>query len=1354
MGTVWRAWDERLRRSIAVKKIRSGAIQQARERLRREARAAARLNHPAIVQVYDLVEGEDGDWIVMELVEGQTLGDRIADEGRLPILLTLEVGRDVALGLAEAHAHGVLHRDLKAANVMVTPAGRAKILDFGIAKELLLDEGAPQRPDPSLSEPGLILGTCHAMSPEQVLGHELDPRSDLFSLGSLLYEALTAVPPFRGRDPRETLGRVLGLTLRPLSEVRPEVPRELSDLVGRLLAKERGERPHGAAEVAESLGALAAALSSGGVGGIGGIGGASGAASALQPEGVAGATLERTLVERPRFSPPSGPSTSGRSGTGGRSQLGERRRVTVVCCGLVGVDSASGEPRRLDIEVLSEALAGLQEIARAEVAPLGGSLGGIHGGFAWFFFGHPQAHEDDGERAVRVARALADRVERLGLQQPAGPALPVANGQRLAVSLAVHTGPAVVGHRPDGTSELQLGSTLDLAAGLLSVTEPGSIAVSAESHPLVARGFALEALPPARLPGFPEPVPRYRVLAVLDRDDTMGDSSPLVGRDRELELLYDRFRLARSGTGQAVTIGGEAGIGKSRLVRALRERLAGPAGPAGDIATWLIGYGSPYTQNSPLAPILEILERTLLAGREAPEEKLQGLEDLLHRHGLPVDEGLPLLAALLALPASGGYHPSTLAPDRRREKTLELLVTLLSEMAERQPLVLVIEDLHWIDPSTLELLDHLLGAVSGVPLLLVATFRPDFQVAWKHWAQVTQIGLSRLTDGETESLIERLDGAQKLPAAVRREIVAKTDGVPLFVEELIRTVIETEGAPAEPNIPSTLYGSLMTRLDRLGSAKEVAQLAAVIGRVFTCELLVAISSFEESLVQSSLEELVRADLVRRRGVAAKASYTFKHALIQDAAYLSLLKSLRREIHQRIARTLEERLRAGQETEPEIVAYHFERAGLPAEALPHLRQAAQRAAQRSAFFETLSHCKKGLDLLEDLPASQSTREHELGFRSIMAIALVPIRGYASPEVEENASLSHALCRELGDTPRLIPSLYRLWLYHRMRGHREETRALVEEIGRLPKANDDQVLIASAVAGVTGFWEGEFRAAQIALESAMSLYRPESQARLAQAFGDDAGLLGYVYHYWCLWFLGRPDEAVRRLTESLALTAGISSPFVRAISLLFQMLLWHELRRPEEVRRVAAELGALAREQRFPFFLALAECGAGWSAVDRGDREGGIAQIRAALASYREIGTMLCGPYWMTYLVEAYATAGRHAEGLPVVEEALSLSATQLDVFYDAELHRLRGELLGRLGNPTEAEAAFRQALSIAEHQGSPALALRAATSLGRLLGRAGRGEEARPVLAGIYATFTEGFATADLAEARQVLGALG
>lgn len=1315
MGTVWRAWDERLRRQVAVKRILAGSVPCARERLLREARAVARLNHPAIVQVYDLVERDDGEWIVLELVNGRTLHGLLKEAGPLAPAQAIRLAREIAEGLAEAHLNGILHRDLKATNVMVTPAGRAKLLDFGLAKEI-----AEADPDPaadtevSLSAPGTILGTCYAMSPEQAQGLQLDPRSDLFSLGSLLYEALTGQPPFRAETARESLTRVLTVDPPPLAQVRPGVPQELSDLVCRLLEKEPDDRPSTAGAVAGRLAEILAACPA--------------------EIAVSGMSGEATLVDGPR------PEPSFTSG--GSRPSGELRRLTVVCCGLAGVDERSGEARPLDVETLSEAMDAVRPLAEEVAGELGGCLGGALGNLLWLCFGYPQAHEDDAHRAVRAARLLADRIEQLGRWPRTG------GGRQLAVRAAVHTGPAMVKPGAPPAERLQLGSTLDLATGLQSAVPARTVAVSDASRRLLARGFTTQALAPVRLPGCDEPVPVYRVLEAIDPRDESGEApAPLVSRDRELGLLLDRFRLARAGTGQAVVISGEAGIGKSRLVRALREGLAGDA-------DWLIGYGSPYTQGSPFLPVIELLERSMFSAAGAsPEQKLAQLEDLLRQYGLDLEESVPFLASLLSLPIPERYPPPTLSPDMRRRRTLAVLVELLGAMAERRPQVMIVEDLHWVDPTTLELLDLLLEETPSLPLLLVLTFRPGFQPGWRPRAHVTQIGLSRLTDGEVEALIERVAQGAALPAEVRRQIVDRTDGVPLFVEELTKAVLESGWSGEEPDIPSTLDGSLMARLDRLGDAKEIAQLAAVIGRVFSFELLAAVSRFPPAALRSGLDELLQAELVHRRGLAPRTRYVFKHALIQDAAYLSLLHSQRQQIHARIVEVLTEALAQAQEVEPEILAHHCEKAGLFAEAAGHLQQAALRALRRSAYNEATRHCGRGIELLADLAVSPRTREQELALRSTLGVSLVPVKGYAAREVGENALRIEALCRELGDSSRLLPSLYGLWVYHRLMGHRQPTLDLADEIGRLAPDGEEHAFIGLAVRGVTAFYRGAFQKARDLLDKAVAMHRPDLHPRLAQTFGEEIGVLPGVYHVWSLWYCGQPDEAARRKEELVRNVAALPSTYARATVGFLEITWWHLMRAPEELQRAAESQMKLCREQRFPYFLALASCAGGWALVHRGEPERGIALFHEGLRSYDAIGAKLGRAYWLSYLADAYLRAGRIPEGLAVVDEALAMTATQIDVCNDADLHCLRGELLLGASDDQGAETAFRQAREIACRQGTLMLELRAATALARLLRGQDRAGEARALLADAYGRFQEGFATRDLREARLLLDEL-
>jgi class 3 adenylate cyclase len=890
MGTVWRAWDERLERWVALKQIRTDVtLRHGRERLWREARAAARLNHPSIVHVYDILEGTDGDWIVMELVEGRTIRCLLDEEATLPPERVVKICREITEGLAEAHAEGILHRDLKAANVIVAHSGRAKILDFGLAKQIP-GEDDPRKQD--LTQTGIILGTCHAMSPEQALGRALDERSDLFSLGSLLYEMLTGTAPFRAENNVLSLARVMDFTPPPLQRSHPDVPLALCELVSWLLQKEPHNRPRSAAEVLAALdSAHPASL-----------------AHPLPPD----ARTAMTFAEGRAAVAPTDQATLEQ---GYRQSGGERRTVTIVCCGLVQLDRGSGELGRLDLEVLSEAATAFETLGEEICRELSGTLGAALGRTLWLYFGYPQAHENDAERAIRAARELQARFA----------ALPISAAHRLAVRIGVHTGPAVAVPRPSAGQALQPGDTFDIAMAIQSHVPAGKIGVSAASFQLLGKRFAVQPLPAVHLRDLDATIAVYELGAPLEPgSEEAGPVSPLVNREAELQILLDRFRLARSVGGQAVLITGEAGIGKSRLVRALSEHLSEPLSEGGvaEAPVWLTAQGSVFAQNTPLAPIIHLLERVIFAAADASntaegsaeDDRLRRLEAILDEHGLSRPDYAPLLGALLSLPVEERY-PLVLSPEARRKRTLAAILALLGALAERQPVVLVIEDLHWIDPSTLELLDLLLGELPMLSLLLVTTFRPDFTAPWRHQTSATQLNLGGLSESHAAQLIRQVAEGKGLPAEMHREIVVRTDGNPLFVEELTKAVLEgVEGAEAEvplrqpAGVPFTLGASLLARLDRLGEAKGVAQLAAVLGRTFSLELLEALSWIKGAALSSALGRLVQAEILYRRGPAQTARYVFKHALIQDAAYLSLLASDRQQLHRRLAGLLREEFR--------------------------------------------------------------------------------------------------------------------------------------------------------------------------------------------------------------------------------------------------------------------------------------------------------------------------------------------------------------------------------------------------------------------------------------------------------------
>ncbi len=1320
MGAVWRAWDERLERWVALKQVRADlTLHRGRERLWREARAVARLNHPSIVHVYDILEGGDGDWIVMEFITGKTVRRLLDEETAFPAEDAVRVCREITEGLGEAHAQGVLHRDLKANNVIVASSGRAKILDFGLAKEIPRDD-RPEGRDETLSVPGLVMGTCHAMSPEQVLGHALDERSDLFSLGSLLYEMLTGEAPFRAETNALSLARVVEHRPPPLQRSHPAIPPDVCELVDWLLQKSPQDRPQSAAEVLAALEAAAARSNR----------------RAMPAPRLAPPRPEEppatTLIERPPREPANRPAPD----AGFQQRGGERRTVTIVCCALVQLDRSSGEAR--EIEVLSEAAITFESLGREICQELSGSLCAVANRTLWLCFGYPRAHEDDAERAVRAAREFQARLA----------ALPISAAHRLAVRTGVHTGSAIVVNRSGKDPALQPGDTFDVALAIQSHVPAGRIGVSATSRKLLGRKFAMQPLPDVHLKDLDVSVAVYELGPQIEpeSEESALSSSPLVNREAELQILLDRLRLAGSGSGQAVLIAGEAGIGKSRLVRALSERLAAEA-------TWLSAHGSAFAQNTPLSPIIHVVSRAILHPEGSPEDpaedKLRWLEEVLDEHGLPRADYAPLLGGLLSLPLQG-YPPLVLSPEARRKRTLAAVLALLGALAEQRLLVLVIEDLHWIDPSTLEFIDLLLGELPVLPLLLIATFRPEFVAPWRHQTSVTQLSLSGLSEAHTTQLIAQVAEGARLPAEVHREIVMRTDGIPLFVEELTKAVLETDTPLRQSaGIPFKLGGSLLARLDRLEEAKAVAQLAAVIGRTFSLELLEAFSWIRGTALRSALGRLLQAEILYRRGPAPEVRYIFKHALIQDAAYLSLLASDREQLHRRLACLLQSEFPASAEAEPELMAHHCERGGLILEAVEYLHVAGHRAAQRSAHLEAVSHLNRALGLLSGLPAAPERVTKELALRSALAPALNATKGWGAPEVAITAKRLVALCRELGDPSLLIQSLYGLWAHHLLQGDRWPACERADEIACLAET-PVQVFIGCSAREITTFYSGCFAETLALAEQAAALYEPNLLPDFAQTFGEESSLLPHVYAFWALWIVGNPDKAVLRKDAVLAIAETLRSPFQLSFALLFEMVLWHELRVPERVATAAKRLIVLTDEQKYVWLHSTAQIGLGWATCQGGDLAAGTAQIQAGLDLMAATGSRLPRGYYLSYLIEVHLAAGRLEEGLAATREALSWSETQLDVFFDSELLRLQGEFLRASGDAQAAEASFRKALDIAQGQGALSFELRTATSLGRLLAEQGRAGEALPVLTAVYQAFREGLSTPDLTEARELL----
>ncbi len=1040
----------------------------------------------------------------------------------------------------------------------------------------------------------------------------------------------------------------------------------------------------------------------------------------------------------------------------------ERRQLTVMFCDLVGSTPLA---EQLDPEELREVIRSYQEVCAEVIDRFDGYIGKYLGDGLLVYFGYPLAHEDDAQRAVRAGLEILEEIERLNTH------LQCDKGIKLAIRLGIHTGLVVMGEMGGGKKRDPMaivGETPNIAARLQGLAEPNTVVISSATYPLVEGLFECHDLGMHALKGISSPMRVYQVICesgVWSRFEVSATKglTPLVGREQEVGLLLERWEQVKEGRGQVVLLIGEAGIGKSRLVQVLKEYVAGEAHAR------IESRCSPYYQNSAFYPVIDHLQRLLFRKEDSTEDKLGKLERALvgAQHAVPIQETVPLFASLLSLPIPDSYPTLNLTPQRQKQKTMETLLVWLLKEAENQPVLRIVEDLHWVDPSTLEYLSLLVEQVPTARIFTLFTFRSDFSPPWAMRSHLTRIMLNRLTLKQVEVMVEKMTGGKALPAEVLQQIVARTDGVPLFVEELTKMVLESgllreqegyyelAGSLPPLAIPTTLQDSLMARLDRLGTVKEVTQLGATLGREFTYELLHAVSPLDEATLQTDLDKLVEAELIYQRGLPPQARYFFKHALIQEAAYQSLLRSKKQQYHQKIAQILEERFPETVETQPELLGHHYTEAGLAGQAIPYWQRAGQRARQRSANVEAIGHLTKGLELLKTLPDTPERSQQELDLQTTLAPALMATKGYASTEVEKAYARARELCQQVRETTQLFPVLRGLWVFYQVRAEHQTARDLAEQLLHLAQNVQDPALLLEVqlVLGATLFFLGEFAPARAHLDQGMTLYDPRKHRSLVLPYSvADPGVVCLSYAAWTLWHLGYPDQAMKKSHEALTLARELSHPFSLAFAMDFAAWL-HQYRREGQAAKEQAEAAmTLSTEHGFPHWVAMGTILRGGALAEQGQGEEGIAQMHQGLAAWRATGAELVRPYFLALLAEASGKVGQIEDGLTVLAEALSVINISGERFYEGEIYRLKGELALALSqkNQAEAETCFRQAVDIARQQSAKSLELRAAMSLCRLLQRQGEREEAQQMLAQIYGWFTEGFDTADLKEAKALL----
>lgn len=990
----------------------------------------------------------------------------------------------------------------------------------------------------------------------------------------------------------------------------------------------------------------------------------------------------------------------------------ERRQLTVMFCDLVGSTELSV---RLDPEDLREVIQGFRERCIEVIGRYHGHVARFMGDGILVYFGYPQADENDPERALRAGLDITATVRLLRS----------APGAALQVRVGIATGEVVVGDLlEDGFAREQavVGQTPNLAARLQGLAEPGWVVASEETRRRVAGLFEWTDLGPQALKGFAEPISAWRVVrerSVESRFDamhSMADLPPLVGREAQRALLEACWQRARSGTGQVVMLSGEAGIGKSRLAHALRETLQGEA------FTLLRYHCLPYYQDTPLHPIIKQMQwAARLAEEDTDSVKLDKLEALLGTGPAASAEMVPLVAALMSVPYESRHARLDLSPELILERTLQALTERFLALSTERPVLAVFEDLHWIDPVTLALIARTVPRIAGSRLMLVATHRPDFTDPFGEASHVTRLRLERLEQSAGHRLIANLTGAASFPETWAAQILTRSDGVPLFIEELTRTLIETGATAPEDGgatshalpvtLPVTLQDSLMARLDRLGRAKTVAQVGAVIGRQFSRELLREVLASDARTLDADIERLHEADLIRRTRAAEGEWLTFRHALVQDAAYASLLRERRRGLHAQVAAALEAQHAAIVSAEPELLARHHIEAGQGQAAIPYLHRAAAQAASRAAHAQASHHLRTALELTGALAPGERRDRLELAAQVQLAASLAATRGYAAPGVVGAYERARVLCEQLGQSVDRFPILSGLVSYYLVRGeHRTSQRIAAQCLAIAAQSGQTAYCIdADRVHGYTQFFLGHFDSARASLERSLDAFAAHRDAALEFASAEHPAAAALALLPLGLWFLGRTTQARARAAEGEQLAERLGHPYNVAFVHTWYAVFRQLSGEPEAAARHAARAVELSSAHGFQWLgpaalhLTIAQTTPDTAASSRTVFEQTLTQFEAAGA-----GCFIS--YFQAALARMHAAAGAHEAALQAVEQAIAHSDAHHELFYRAQLHLLRAELLAPY-DARRAHADLERAVMVAREQGALAVELRALLALG-------------------------------------------
>ncbi|MGZ3338376.1 MAG: AAA family ATPase [Reyranella sp.] len=1031
---------------------------------------------------------------------------------------------------------------------------------------------------------------------------------------------------------------------------------------------------------------------------------------------------------------------------------GERRQLTVLFCDMVGFTELT---LKVDPELLQSIVRRYEEACAACISRYDGYVYRLLGDGILAFFGFPLAHEGEAARAIRAGLEIVETISNLEIPEVG----------RLRVRIGIAAGIVVVA---PGERNV-VGETMNLASRLQGVAEPGGVVVSDRVYRLAGGEFDYEDLGELDLKGIATSTRAYNVLGVsaaASRFDAVVRErvSPLVGRTHEMEALLGRWQaVCDQGAGQAVLLSGEPGFGKSRISSALLERLGAEG------VRSLRFQCSPFFVNSAFYPFISSLERMLDFGRdEAPASKLDKLEALVVGHyGLPRSD-LSFVAAMLSLPCEDRYGPLTMAPRLVKEETIRVLVDVVKAAARTERSLVLFEDVHWADPTTLETIGLLIDRLGGIPVLVVLTHRPEFVQPWSRYAWVTTLDLGRLAATQSRELISNLTAGKALPPAVVEQIIAKTDGVPLFVEELTKTILESgdlvergnryhyAGASFSVAIPETLRDSLMARLDRFAPVKRIAQVGAVIGREFAYELVAEIEMMSEAALADVLSRLVASELAFCRGEIPDAVYTFKHALVQDAAYDSLLKSQRTLLHGKIARALEKRWPESRDTKPELLAHHYTAAGLFEAATPYWQRAGELAMQRFALPEAITHLNNGMILIEKLPAGPDRDLRELGLRTVLGPAVVAQHGWGQSEVSRILEPAWSLAESLNHRPAYAPVLHSLWVHYLCVDRLAVSLQSAEKLLAAGAATQDDGLeiVGHRAAVGSYYWLGDFTAARRYGDALHALYDPRRHWHIAQLTNTDPLTGDGIYRGQYLWMLGYPDQARLASDEKDEHARRRNHPFDLAFALTLGAQVFDYLCEPEELLRRTEEAERVCRVHGVALLgEIMAEISRGIVSLRAGRAADSVVQLEKAIGRLTATGHRVWVRYLRALQGEGLALNGDLEGARALIDASIAATEQGEERVHYAELLRLRGWLLMLQGHPDEAEASLRAAIDVARAQKAKSWELRSATTLARLLADRGDRAAARDALSGVYGWFTEGFGTKDLREAKALLDEL-